>query len=262
MMSIRAVVAEGVGTFVLVFMGSLALVSSSILTGGQGVDPVVSQLFVPFAFGLGLMAAIAIGGHVSGGHFNPAVTLGALFDGRLTWVSAIGYAVAQVLGALAASLAILLLSSSAIVAATRTTAGATAPGVFAQELRAFSAEVVLTALFVAVILTVTRKQPDLAVIVIPIVLVAIHFAAIPVSGASVNPARSLAPAVVSGNYAGLWVYLTAPFAGSVIGWAIYRFLTPPDDELSVEDDDDYLDDDELDEIAETLGEDDEEGTTR
>jgi aquaporin Z len=240
-MNVRALVAEAVGTFVLVGMGSLGISSALIVTSGN--DPsVILQLFVPFAFGLGLMAAIAIGGHASGGHFNPAVTLAALLDGRVDLASAIGYAVAQLIGALAASLMILLVLSREVVAATINRAGPTAQDELQAQFHAFAVEVILTAIFVAVILTVTRKLPDLAIIVIPLVLAAIHFAAIPISGASVNPVRSLAPAIVAGDYAGLWVYLAGPLIGSLLGWALYRFLTPPDDEVSVEIEDEFLDD--------------------
>ena len=250
-MNVRALVAEAVGTFILITFGSLGVATVIVITQGEG-NPFVATLIVPFAFGLGLLAAIAVGGHASGGHFNPAVTLAALFDGRVTWQSAIGYVVAQVVGGLAASLGILLVTSAAVVASTVNQPGPTATDPFAIELHAFSVEVILTAVFVAVILTVTRKLPELATVIIPLTLVAIHFAGMQISGASVNPVRSLAPAVVSGTYTSLWIYLTAPFAGAVIGWAVYRFLTPPDDEVSVEIEDDDFDDDldELDEDAE------------
>lgn len=243
-MNIRALVAEAVGTFVLITFGSLGVASVALLTQGGGVDRVVALISVPFSFGLGLLAAIAIGGHVSGGHYNPAVTLAAVLDGRLSWKNGVGYGVAQVLGGLAASLGILLVGSSAVVAATVNVPAPTAAGLFAQELHAFSTEAVLTAIFVAVILSVTVKAPGQAIIVIPLTLAGIHFAAMTLSGASVNPVRSLAPAVVSGSYTSLWVYLTAPFVGSILGWAVYRFLSPAGDEATVEsDDDDYLEDD-------------------
>ena len=249
-MNVRALVAEAVGTFVLVGFGSLGIASALIITGGQ--DPgLIVQLFVPFAFGLGLMAAIAIGGHASGGHYNPAVTLAAVLDRRVDWVSGIGYAVAQLIGALGASLMVLLVLSKEVVGATINRAGPLAEAELQAQFQAFAVEVIMTAAFVAVILTVTRKLPEFAILVIPLVLAAIHFAAIPISGASVNPVRSLAPAIVAGDYTGLWVYLTAPFLGSVIGWALYRFLTPPDDEVSVEIEDEFLDE-ELDEALEVL----------
>lgn len=232
-MNVRALVAELVGAFVLVFFGSLGIASSYII-GGQNSYILFVELVVPFAFGLGLLAAIAIGGHASGGHFNPAVTLAALFDGRLDWMNALGYVVAQVIGAIAGSLALLLVLTADVVKVTTTHPGALAEDAAATQFKAFAIEIILTAVFVAVILTVTRKLPNAAIFVIPLTLTAIHFIGIPLSGASVNPARSLAPAVVSGTYDDLWIYLTAPFAGSIIGWAIARFLTPPEEDLEVE----------------------------
>lgn len=244
-MNIRALVAEAVGTFILVGFGSLGVATFAISTQGQG-GPIYVLLVIPFAFGLGLMAAIAVAGPASGGHFNPAVTLAALFDGRIDWKNALGYAVAQIAGAFAASLGILVVTSMSIVASTVNQPGPTAEAQFDMDLHAFAVEAVLTAVFVAVILTVTRKAPGQAILVIPFTLLAIHFVGIYTSGASVNPVRSLAPAVVSGTYGSLWVYLTAPFVGSILGWGVYRFLTPPDEDEDLdedEDDGDELDDD-------------------
>lgn len=229
---LRAVLAEAIGTFILVGMGSLAIVSAT----GLGQTLLV-LLVAPFGFGLGLFAAITIFGHVSGGHFNPAVTLAAVLDGRIDIPSAIGYVVAQVAGAIAASLMVLLIVNKDAVAATLSSGGV-------AEGQAFGAEVMLTAIFVAVILTVTRRQPSMAALSIGLTLLMIHFVAIPISGASVNPARSLGPAMVAGKYASLWIYLTAPFLGGIIGWGIYRFFSPPEDEdeLEAEDEDDFDDD--------------------
>jgi MIP family channel proteins len=242
-MNVRAIAAEAIGTFVLVLMGSLGVATAIIATGGQ--DPtVIILIIVPFAFGLGLMAAIAIAGETSGGHFNPAVTLAALFDGRIGWMDAIGYALAQLFGAVAASLTIRVVLTQAFVLATVNRAGNTAADATTAQIHAFATEVLLTTIFVAVILTVTKKAPGAAIFVIPLTLIAIHYAGILISGASVNPARSLGPAVVSGDYDGLWVYLTAPFAGSIIGWGIYRLFNPPDEEA----DDDQADDDALDDF--------------
>jgi MIP family channel proteins len=227
-MNIRALAAEALGTFILVFFGTLGVATYVIVTQGQGA-PLYALVILPFAFGLGLMAAIAVAGPTSGGHFNPAVTLAALFDDRLDWKNAIGYMVSQVIGAFAASIGIVLVASMSVVTASVNQPGPIAEAPFDAEIRAFAVEVILTAVFVAVILTVTRKQPDLAIVVIPFTLVCIHFVGIFISGASVNPARSLAPAVVSGTYGSLWIYLTAPFLGSILGWGAYRFLNPPDE---------------------------------
>lgn len=245
-MNVRALVAEAVGTFILVGVGSLTIVSA--LVAGQ-LQPTFVLLVVPFGFGLGLLAAIAIAGHVSGGHFNPAVTLGAVLDRRVDIVTGLGYLVAQIVGALGASLTILLLTQRTFVSATRNT-----PGL--AEWPTFATEVILTAIFVAVILSITRNHASHAVFVIPFTLTVIHFAGIPLTGASVNPVRSLAPAVVAGDYTNLWIYLTAPFVGAILGWAVYWFLTPAeepaagmgtegDDEFD-DFDDDALDDDDLD----------------
>jgi aquaporin Z len=242
-MNVRAIAAEAIGTFILVLMGSLGVATAIIATGGQ--DPtVIILIIVPFAFGLGLMAAIAVAGEASGGHFNPAVTLAALFDGRIGWMDAIGYALAQLFGAVAASLTILVVLTKDFVAATVNRAGNTAADATTAQIHAFATEVLLTTIFIAVILTVTKKAPGAAIFVIPLTLIAIHYAGILISGASVNPARSLGPAVVSGDYDGLWVYLTAPFAGSIIGWGVYRLFNPPDDET----DDDQADDEALDDF--------------
>ncbi len=211
-MDTRKLLAEAIGTFTLVGVGSLSIVSTLATNG-----PVLA--IVPFGFGLGLLAAIAISGHISGGHYNPAVTLGAFFDRRIDVTSAIGYIVAQVVGAIAASGVVLALADATTVAATNN-----APGAGFTEIDAFIAEVVLTAIFVAVILTVTRRDPGHAWLTIPLTLLVIHVAGIPISGASVNPARALGPALVSGDLAAIWIYLTAPFLGAIVGWGVFRLL--------------------------------------
>ena len=241
-MNVRALVAEAVGTFVLIAMGSLGVGTAFLMSSGQSF---VLMLVVPWAFGLGLVAAIAIAGEASGGHFNPAVTLASVLDGRTRWTTGLGYVVAQAVGAFAASLFILLVLAKEFVGATVNHPGSIAQDALTNQLHAFATEIVLTAIFVAVILTVTSRTPSRAIIVIPLTLVAIHFAGIPISGASVNPVRSLAPAVVSGDYDGLWVYVTAPFLGAIVGWGLFRLLSPSGD-TDEEDEFDEFDDDELD----------------
>ena len=210
-MNTQKLIAEAIGTFILVALGSMAIISTSVIPA----SPVL--VVVPIGFGLGLLAAIAVSGHVSGGHFNPAVTLAAVLDKRLSAADAVGYIVAQVIGGVAASAFILVLSSQTIVATTRNL-----PGV--AELSAFAVEVALTAVFIAVILTITKRAAEHAITVIPLTLLMIHAVGIPFSGASVNPARSLGPAIVSMQFESIWIYLTAPFVGAVIGWLVYRAL--------------------------------------
>jgi aquaporin Z len=255
-MNVRALAAEAIGTFILLAFGFLGVATLSVIATQNQGGPVVALIVIPFCFGLGLMAAIAVGGHASGGHYNPAVTLAALFDGRVTWQAAIGYVIAQLVGGLVATLTILLVTTPEVIKNAVNAPGPTAETVLAQDLHAFTTEAILTAIFVAVILTITTKQPDKAILVIPFTLVAIHYAGMLISGASVNPVRSLAPAVVSGTYESLWVYLTGPFVGAVLGWGAFRLLTPDVDEISVEmDEDDLIDDleEELEELDETGG---------
>jgi glycerol uptake facilitator-like aquaporin len=176
------------------------------------------------------------------------VTLAAVLDSRLRWTAGLAYAAAQAVGAFAASGFILLVLSSDFVGFTVNQAGPIGQSELDSQLHAFAVELVLTAVFIAVILTVSTRDPGKSIIVIPLTLVVIHFAGIPASGASVNPIRSLAPAVWTGTYGGLWVYLTAPFLGAILGWGLFKLLNPPDEEGEEEDDledeleDEYLDD--------------------
>lgn len=224
-MKIRPLVAELIGTFILVGFGSLSVVGAN----GIGVPPI---LLVPFGFGFALLAGIALFGHVSGAHFNPAVTLAALLDRRIDAVGAIGYAIAQLIGAVLASMSILVLFGKQFVDFTRNEPSGL------NDFQTFGVETVLAAVFVAVILTVTARSPKQAVFVIPITLLMIHFVAAPITGASVNPVRSLAPAIIAGNYAHLWVYLTAPFLGGIVGWGLYSLMSDPDADDGVDEDDD------------------------
>ena len=215
-MNTRKLIAEAVGTFILVALGSMSIIA----VGASTTSP--SLVVIPIGFGLGLLAAIAVSGHVSGGHFNPAVTLGALLDKRIDVADAVSYVIAQVLGAVAASGFILALTGRReFVVATKNM-----PGI--SDMGAFAVEVVLTAIFIAVILTVTKRAAEHAMMVIPLTLLAIHAVGIPFSGASVNPARALGPALVSTDFAAIWIYLTAPFVGAVLGWLVYRVLAPED----------------------------------
>lgn len=211
-MDARKYLAELVGTFILVLVGSLTIVSAN----ATGV-PVL--IVVPFGFGLGLLAAIQAAGYVSGGHFNPAVTLAALLDRRIDAMNAVGYVVAQVVGAIAASGVVLLVRDQAAV---QSTANGFPAGTMGS---AIAVEALLTAVFLLVILTVTKRSPNHAGFAIPLTLTVIHFAGIPLSGASVNPARSLGPALVGGAIDGtIVVYIVGPLLGAVIGWALYRVL--------------------------------------
>jgi len=214
-MNTRAYLAEFLGTFLFFALGLTA-----VQTIGAVGDGAPLMVVVPFAFGFGLLAAIFAFGHISGGHFNPAVTVAMLLDRRIEAVDAAGYIVAQVLGGLGSALFVLVLFDQASVAGT-----ITAPGNGFTDLQALILETSLTAIFLIVILAATRHASALAALAIPLTLVVIHFAAVPFSGASVNPARSIGPALVGGDLGALWIYLVGPILGGVIGALIYRALS-------------------------------------
>ena len=205
--------AELLGTFVLVFAGTTAIVATG-LTGA----PVL--IAVAFAFGLALLAGLYAFGEVSGGHFNPAVSLAMFLAGRLPSADLIRYWIAQFAGGILAALLLAIATSRDDVAATATVPGELGSGT------AFLMELVFTAIFVAVILqaSVSGQFGGSALLAIPLTLVAVHLAAIPFSGASVNPARTFGPDLVGGEWDGIWIYLIAPPLGAVLALAVHRYV--------------------------------------
>ena len=154
-------------------------------------------------------------GEVSGGHYNPAVSLAMLLDRRMEPLEMAGYWVAQIVGATLASLTLLVATNTETVASTMTTFG---QGVEARE--AFLFEMVFTAIFLAVILKVTTsaRSATTAFLGIGLTLTMIHLVLIPFTGTSVNPARSLGPAIVGGVWTDQWIYWIAPLVGATLGW--------------------------------------------
>jgi aquaporin Z len=219
--NLRNYVAEVLGTFTLVFVGSLSLLAALATD-----SPLV--LVVAFGFGLALLAGLYAFGELSGGHFNPAVSLAMFLSGRLDLNLMFGYWISQFVGAILASLAILVAFSQDDVAGTATAA--------TNSWDAFWLELLLTMVFVLVILQSTRSQRvfGTALIAIPLTLVAVHLAAIPTSGSSVNPVRSLAPALVGNEWGDVWIYLTAPLIGGAIAAGIHKYLYGPFAVVAVE----------------------------
>lgn len=218
-MVINKYLAEVMGTMILVGLGSMGILA---VGGAAGAAEIIA---IGFAFGFALLAGIWTLGHVSGAHFNPAVTLGMLADGRISFSDAIGYWVAQMAGAVVGSLIVLgATGSREAVAATTTN--------YTDLSTAIVVEIVLSAVFIWVIMTTTRftrTRGHQAPAAIALTLVAVHLAGIPSSGASVNPARSFGPAVVSGTVSsGLWVYIYAPLIGALIAWGLYRLFPVPE----------------------------------
>jgi aquaporin Z len=205
--------AELLGTFVLVFVGTTAVVAS-----GRADAPVL--IVAAFAFGLALLAGLYAFGEVSGGHFNPAVSLAMFLDKRLSGTDLVGYWISQFLGSILAALVLLIATSQDDVAST-----ATVPGVDGSG-SAFVIELVLTAIFIAVILqaSVSGRFGSSALVAIPLTLVAVHLAAIPFSGSSVNPARTFGPDLIGNEWSGAWLYFVGPLLGAALAWAVHRTL--------------------------------------
>jgi len=217
----RTLAAEFIGTFLLMssVLGA-AFYSFGAPAGAAGI------LGVAFSIGFTVMALAFAIGHVSGGHFNPAVTLGLIAGGRVAASSAVGYILAQCLGAIAACAVFWTIGSSPPQFAAN---GYDALSMLkAGMLPVFLIEAVLTAFLVFVIMGVTsrRAPPGFAPIAIGATLAAIHVMAIPISNASVNPARSLGSALFAGSTAlgQLWLFWVAPILGGVIGGFLARWL--------------------------------------
>ena len=210
----RLYLAELLGTFLFLTIGYAAVANFNASTPATA-----GILVVPFAFGLGLLAAIFAFGHVSGGHYNPAVTIAMVLDKRTTPVEAVGYIIAQVIGAIGAGAIILISINQDAVKA-----GITKPGAGISDVSALILEITFTAFFLIVILTASKRAGSLAGVAIALALVAIHFALSTLTGSSVNPARSIGSAVVGGDLNQLWIYLVGPIVGGIIGWGIYRAM--------------------------------------
>ncbi len=198
--------AEFIGTFALVFAGTGAIVINET-SGGA-----ITHVGIALTFGLIILAMIYTLGDISGAHLNPAVTLGFWFSRRLAGRKVLPYVVSQCAGALAASgIMRLLFPQNALLGTTRP-AG--------PELQSFVLEFLLTALLMFVILGVStgaREKGITAGIVVGSVIALEAMFAGPICGASMNPARSLGPAVISGHFGSLWIYLLAPVLGAAFG---------------------------------------------
>src|SRR3954453_16879095 len=227
--------AEFLGTFVLVFGGcGSAVLAANFPGGGNLGNPLgIGFLGVALAFGLSVLVMAYAVWHISGGHFNPAVTLGAAASGRFAWKDTVGYIVAQVIAAITAAAVLLLIASgkdgfSASGSGFATNGyGDRSPGGY-NLLACLVIEIVLTAVFLYVILGVTdtRAPKGFAPLAIGLALTLIHLVSIPVTNTSVNPARSIGPALFAGGDAisQLWLFILAPTVGGLVAGATYKLL--------------------------------------
>jgi aquaporin Z len=229
-------VAELVGTFVLVF----ASCGSAVLAGDK-----IGFVGVSLAFGFSLLAMVYAIGPISGCHINPAVTVGVVISKKMDAKHAPGYIAAQILGAILASALLLLIVKGAPGGYDPTVSGFAANG-FGEHspgrynlLSCFLVEIVLTFFLVYTVLGATDiKAPvGFAGIAIGLVLTLIHLVGIPVTNTSVNPARSIGPAVFVGSWAvsQLWVFIVAPLIGAVVAAVVYGVTHKPSEVISVKD---------------------------
>ena len=240
----KRLAAEVFGTFWLVLGGcGSAIFAASILDkGGNETNLGIGFIGVAFAFGLTVLTMAYAVGHISGGHFNPAVTIGALVGGRMDKKDAPGYIVAQLVGAMLAGGMLYVIAKGAPGFAIHNKL----PGAFAANGygklspqhynmgACFLAETVLTAFFILVILGATAKKAATGFggLAIGLALTLIHLISIPITNTSVNPARSTSQALIAGGdyIPQLWLFWVAPILGAVIGGLIWKFLLDEDAE--------------------------------
>ena len=246
----KELAAEFIGTLWLVLGGcGSAVFAAQVLTDDGAVNMGIGFLGVSLAFGLTVVTGAYALGHISGGHFNPAVTLGLVSAGKFDTAKVVPYIVAQVVGGFVGGLIIYLIASGRdgfeILDAAGTFAtngyGDFSPGGYGLG-AVFLAEVVLTAIFLIVILGATAKKAAAAMggLAIGLALTLIHLISIPISNTSVNPARSLAQALVAAIFGDgattpisqVWLFIVAPIIGAVIGGAVHRSLLDTDADIA------------------------------
>lgn len=229
-MDIKKYVAEFFGTMVLVLFGCGTAVVTGGLSGGteSGTLGVVA---IALAFGLAIVAAAYAIGHISGCHVNPAVSLAVLINGGITFNDFIGYVIGQVAGAFAGSGILYFITANSELSGFGSNGFGDLSSVKLTTSGAVIVEIVLTFVFVMTILGVTssKKTSNIAGIVIGLTLTFVHIIGIPLTGTSVNPARSLAPAVFEGGMAleQVWVFILAPLAGAALAGLVFKYFFAP-----------------------------------
>ena len=226
----RKYMAEFLGTFTLVFIGTaVATLQGGVL--GQSYGP-AGLLMVSFAFGGTLLVQVLVIGPISGCHLNPAVTIPMALSGRHKWSLVPGYLIAQFAGALAASAVLLALlngfqNSPIVYEVAKHGLGANGNPHNASTGALVGWELVMTALFLFTIFSATRGDftPGFAALAIGGFLFIAHLVGAQLGDSSLNPARSFGPAIMSGGgMKELWIFMTAPMIGGIIGWLLYKII--------------------------------------
>ncbi len=230
----RKLIAEALGTALLVFVG-VGVATLSFGFKATGLSTSAGVVATAMAFGLVLLALAYTLGPLSGAHVNPAVTAGFVASGRMSIQEAFGYWVAQFIGGIGGAVVLWAIFSGSPVYSTSTVGLGTNGWGKASMIHigvggAFATEVVLTFIFVLVVLIATSRigSPGFAGLAIGIGLLVVHLVGIPLDGTSVNPARSLGPAIIVGGEAikQVWLFIVAPPIGAVLAALVYRYLIP------------------------------------
>jgi MIP family channel proteins len=222
-------IAELIGTFILVFTGCTVAVAA-ILQRSTAGPAFYDSLAVALAFGLALTVIVAAIGHVSGAHVNPAVTLGLAVTNKFSWQYVPIYIGAQLVGAIVGAIAVWICygetaREAAALAATFPTDGV-------GDIRALLAEIMVTFVLVFVIISVAtdeRAPAGVAPLAVGFALACGVLIAGPITGGSLNPARTLGPMIVAGQFSAVWVYIVGPIVGAVLAAVVYdRFVSQAD----------------------------------
>lgn len=224
---IKKFISEFIGTLLLVFFGCGAAVALNQYVGSIYTGSLVFNLVaIALAFGLALVAIIAIFGSISGAHVNPAVSIACLIDGRMSIGECCYYIGAQLLGGVAGAGILSLIFGSAESLGANLFETSSALGAMVTTNVAFTVELMLTFVFVLVVLSVTKKENNCSGVIIGLTLTLVHIFGLPFTGTSVNPARSLGPALLTGGVAmeQLWLFILAPMVGGVLAGLLYRFV--------------------------------------
>lgn len=220
----RPLVSEFIGTFILVFVGCSVAVAGILERAIAG--PPYESLAIALAFGLALLIVAAAVGHVSGGHVNPAVTIGQAATGRFPWGQVPGYIVAQLAGAIVAALAVWICFGDPARDEANLAATALADGVSVG--RGLITELLITFILVFVVGLVATDprvpSSSIAAIAVGFALTAAVFVGGPVTGGGVNPARALGPMLVAGQLDDFWIYIVGPILGGLLGAFAARFV--------------------------------------
>lgn len=213
---LKRCVAEAIGTFFLVFAGTSAIAVNDMSKG------MVGSLGIAFSFGIALVVAIMALGHISGGHVNPAVTIGLASSGHFPVAEVIPYIIFQIIGATIAGLFVLLLYG-----APRIEMGVNHPAATFGVFPSLFLEIILTFFLVMAVKGAATDRRGVGPLAGLVIGLAVLFDAIsngPASGASMNPARSIGPALVALDFGDLWLYIVGPILGGIIASLLYEFI--------------------------------------